>query len=85
MAPATIVCGLQMGLLANLGKRRLESKLFTPSAADAQDYKPVVSKKILCILCIDVNQISTHAGAFCKIRQRDVCCKWPQKAQKQNL
>ena len=29
--------------------------------ADVQDCKPAVFRKILCILCIDVNQKSTRA------------------------
>ena len=41
-----------------------------------------LQEKFLCILCIDVNQISARAWALCKIRQRDVGREWPQEAKK---
>ena len=56
LTPATITCGFQVGLLLHFGKRRLECKRLTRSNTDARDYKPAVSRKILCILCIHVNQ-----------------------------
>ena len=44
---------------------RLLHKRFTPAMiacgfADFQDYKPAVSRKILCILCIDVSRNSSR-------------------------
>ena len=61
MTPATLAWGFQVGLRINFRKRRLEFKRLTRSNADAQDYKPAVSRKNLCILCIDVNLRSAHA------------------------
>ena len=37
--------GIQVGLLINFGKPTLEFKRFTRSNADAQEYKPAVSRK----------------------------------------
>ena len=48
---ATLAWGFQVGLRINFRKRRLEFKCLTRSNADAQDYKPAVSRKILCPLC----------------------------------
>ena len=58
---AMIACGFEVGLLLHFDKRRLECKRLTRSNTDARDYKPAVSRKILCILCIHVNQKSTRA------------------------
>ena len=46
---AMIACGFEVGLLLHFDKRRLECKRLTRSNTDARDYKPAVSRKILCI------------------------------------
>ena len=40
---------------------RLTPATITCGFADVQEFKPAVSRKILCILCIHVNKPSTHA------------------------
>ncbi len=47
----TLAWGFQVGLRINFRKRRLEFKRLTRSNVDAQDYKPALSRKILCPLC----------------------------------
>ena len=61
LTPATLAWGFQVELRINFRKRSLEINRLTRRNADAQDYKPAVSREILCILCIDVNQESAHA------------------------
>ena len=40
---------------------RLTRAMIACGFKDVREHKPAVSGKILCILCIDVNQESTHA------------------------
>ena len=66
--------GMPVGRLIHFGKLTLKCKRWTRSGTDVQDCKPAVSGKILCILCIDVNQnypmrdlkpVSSHQAQAC--------------------
>ena len=43
--------GIQVGLLINFGRPKLEFRRFTRINTDAQDYKPAVSRKKSCASC----------------------------------